>query len=216
MSQSVALLGNQEQMLQSITRFFEIAKSEVLAFLSSYTLVLTTDMESIQAPKRAARARGVKLRYITEITKENLSFCKRQIGMVDELRHLDGIKGNFILSDSEFVASPEISKEYPLTEGIYSNMGMILREERNVFETLWSHAIPAQVRFEQLEGGLTIASDGMRPAEEKGTALNKKRVIDRIYVCDNCRSFFLYQEDAQEHKERTGHQRTREFPFFDF
>ena len=48
-------------MFDRIIRFLENAKTEVLAFLSSYTFIIATDNELIQAPKRAARARGVKL-----------------------------------------------------------------------------------------------------------------------------------------------------------
>jgi len=39
-----------------------------------------------------AKNRGVYLRYLTEITKDNLSHCKELIKIVHELRHLDGIK----------------------------------------------------------------------------------------------------------------------------
>jgi hypothetical protein len=42
-----------------------------------------------------AKRRGVRTRYITEITKDNLDYCKELTSIVDELRHLDGIKGNF-------------------------------------------------------------------------------------------------------------------------
>ncbi len=39
--------------------------------------------------------RGVKIRVITEITKDNLFSCKELIQVVSEVRHLDGVKGNF-------------------------------------------------------------------------------------------------------------------------
>jgi two-component system, OmpR family, sensor histidine kinase VicK len=35
----------------------------------------------------------VKLRYLTEITHDNIAACKELMTIVDELRHLDGIKG---------------------------------------------------------------------------------------------------------------------------
>lgn len=47
------------------------------------------------------RSRGVGLRYITEITADNISYCKDLMTMVDELRHLDGVKGNFMISETE-------------------------------------------------------------------------------------------------------------------
>jgi len=51
-----------------------------------------------------AKSRGVRLRYLTEITNDNISYCKELIKIVDELRHLDGIKGNFMISEEEYLA----------------------------------------------------------------------------------------------------------------
>jgi two-component system, OmpR family, sensor histidine kinase VicK len=45
-----------------------------------------------------AKSRGVRLRYLTEITNDNISYCKELIKVVDELRHLDGIKANLMIS----------------------------------------------------------------------------------------------------------------------
>jgi hypothetical protein len=38
------------------------------------------------------RKRGGKIRAFTEITRENLPHCKELVKLVDELRHLDGVK----------------------------------------------------------------------------------------------------------------------------
>ena len=43
-------------------------------------------------------------RFITEITNDNISYCKELITLVDELRHLDGIKGNFYVNETEYLA----------------------------------------------------------------------------------------------------------------
>jgi hypothetical protein len=40
------------------------------------------------------RSKNVKVRFITEITKENISYSKQLMKIV-ELRHLDEIMGNF-------------------------------------------------------------------------------------------------------------------------
>ena len=42
------------------------------------------------------------VRYITVITKDNVSYCKELMSVV-ELRHLNGIKGNFYLTEDEYV-----------------------------------------------------------------------------------------------------------------
>jgi hypothetical protein len=43
--------------------------------------------------------RGIKSRVITEITKDNLYYCKELMKIITELRHLDEVKGNFSISD---------------------------------------------------------------------------------------------------------------------
>src|SRR5215475_3712983 len=39
------------------------------------------------------RKRGGKIRALTEITLDNIHYCKEIVKIVDELRHLDGLKG---------------------------------------------------------------------------------------------------------------------------
>jgi len=55
-----------------------------------------------------AKRRHVKIRYITEITKDNIVYCKVLISLVDEVPHLDGIKGNFYVSEIEYAAPSTI------------------------------------------------------------------------------------------------------------
>ncbi len=40
-------------------------------------------------------------RFITEITKDNIKFCKELL-KVGKLRHLEGVKGNFAVSEKEY------------------------------------------------------------------------------------------------------------------
>ncbi len=47
-----------------------------------------------------ARNRGVKIRFIAEITRDNIHYCKELRQYVDELRHLDGLKGAMAVSES--------------------------------------------------------------------------------------------------------------------
>ena len=38
-------------------------------------------------------ARGGKIRCVTEVTPENIQYCKELLNLISELRHLDGLKG---------------------------------------------------------------------------------------------------------------------------
>ncbi|MFL6418341.1 MAG: ATP-binding protein [Nitrososphaeraceae archaeon] len=101
-----------------------------------------------------AKNRGIKLRYLTEITSENISYCKGLRSMVDELRHLDGIKGTFMLSESEYV-SPVVSTEKGkvAARAIHSNVKELVEQHEYMFDTLWSKAISAEHRIREIEEG---------------------------------------------------------------
>jgi two-component system, OmpR family, sensor histidine kinase VicK len=165
---SVLAVWTQEQMYDRIVKLIENAKTEVLAFLNSYTLMISTDNEKFQTPKREARKRGVKFRYITEITKDNLSYCKRQLDMVDELRHINKVRGNFLMSESESIASQEVSLQHPITDGYYTDSKKIVKMMGYIFETLWDNAIPAEERINQLEtGSYSLSSSSYAIAKEE-------------------------------------------------
>jgi two-component system, OmpR family, sensor histidine kinase VicK len=70
-----------------------------------------------------AKDRSVLLRYITEITKDNMSYYKELMTLIDDLRHLEGIKGNFMLSETEYL-SPIIlfEKGKVASQIVYSNL----------------------------------------------------------------------------------------------
>jgi two-component system sensor histidine kinase VicK len=48
--------------------------------------------------------RGVRMRFISEITKENIQYCKELMKVVTELRHLDEVKGNFGVADKKNIS----------------------------------------------------------------------------------------------------------------
>jgi hypothetical protein len=66
---------------------------------------LAIGIEGIRKSFVEAKRRGVQLRYLTEIINDNLSYCKEIMSIVNEVRHLDGIKGNFMISESEYLAT---------------------------------------------------------------------------------------------------------------
>jgi two-component system sensor histidine kinase VicK len=45
-----------------------------------------------------------KLRYITEIKNDNIQYCK-ELMKIGQVRHLDGIRINFVVTDTEYTSS---------------------------------------------------------------------------------------------------------------
>jgi two-component system sensor histidine kinase VicK len=102
-----------------------------------------------------AKNRGVRLRYLTEITTENISYCKELLSIVGELRHLDGIKGNFMISESEYLAPAVLfEKGKVAAQSMYSNVKELVEEHEYTFDTLWSKAISAEQRVKEIEEGI--------------------------------------------------------------
>src|SRR5215469_10491042 len=99
-------------------------------------------IESIKRSFVDAKSRGVKLRYLTEITDANILYCKELMAIVDEVRHLDGIKGNFMISEIEYLAPATSHLETKLAALIiYSSVKEIVEHQQYVFETLWNKSM---------------------------------------------------------------------------
>jgi hypothetical protein len=100
------------------------------------------------------RKRGGKIRAFTEITKDNVKHCKKLMNLVDELRHLDGVKGGLAVSETEYMATIVLEEAKPLTQVIYSNVKEIVEQGRYIFDTLWNTAIPAEQKIKEIEEGI--------------------------------------------------------------
>ncbi|HZC20031.1 MAG TPA: hypothetical protein VE223_00145, partial [Nitrososphaeraceae archaeon] len=100
------------------------------------------------------RKRGGKIRAFTEITKDNIHYCKELIKLVDELRHLNGVKGGIAVSESEYMATTLLEEAKPLTQVIFSSVKEVVEQGQYIFDTLWNTAIPAEQKIREIEEGV--------------------------------------------------------------
>jgi signal transduction histidine kinase len=113
---------------------------------------LAVSIKQIRDAFLSAKRRGLRLRYITEINHQNFEDCKVLLGIVDELRHLDGVKTNFMISEVEYLAPLIQEKSQAIAlEHIYSDTVQIVEHGRCIFDTLWSKSISAEERIRQLQ-----------------------------------------------------------------
>ncbi len=89
-------------------------------------------------------------RFITEITKDNINFSKELL-KAGKLRHLEGIKGNFAVSEKEYIASATMREAQLLVQVIHSNVKAVIESHQYLFETLWNKAIPAEQKIKEIE-----------------------------------------------------------------
>ena len=102
------------------------------------------------------RKRGARIRAFTEITKDNVGYCRELMKIVDELRHLDGMKGGIAVSESEYMATTVLQEAKPLAQVIYSNVPEAVEQGRYVFEAMWSNAMSAEQRIKEIEEGILV------------------------------------------------------------
>ncbi len=97
------------------------------------------------------RKRGGKIRVITEVTKENIEYCKDLMDIVDEMRHLDNIKGGTAISETEYMATNILHESKPLTQVVYSNVIDVVEQQQNFFDSLWKTATPAKQKIREIK-----------------------------------------------------------------
>jgi two-component system, OmpR family, sensor histidine kinase VicK len=143
-----------ETVVNTVLQFIDKTNNKIDACIDQTRPSLVIDIAVLKQAFLDAKKRGVYLRYITEITKDNLSYCKELMTMVNELRHLDGIKGNMYSSETGYLAPATFHERgKPAAQIIYSNVKEIVEHQTYVFDTLWTRAISAEERFEQIEEG---------------------------------------------------------------
>jgi hypothetical protein len=97
----------------------------------------------------------IKSRYITKVTKDNIEHIKQLISLIDEVRHLDEINGNFLINETTFASIYAIKRASaePLTQLITSNFKSFIEQQQFVFNLLWDKSIPVLQKIKELEEG---------------------------------------------------------------
>jgi two-component system, OmpR family, sensor histidine kinase VicK len=143
-----------DTVMNKVLQFLYQTRDRIDACVDYTRPSLAIDIEILKKAFLDAKKRDVKLRYITEITENNISYCKQMMMMVDELRHLDGIKGNFYVSGTGYLAPATFHEAgVPAAQIIYSNAKELIEHQKYIFETLWSKTIPAEQRIREIEEG---------------------------------------------------------------
>jgi two-component system, OmpR family, sensor histidine kinase VicK len=149
-----------DNVINIVLQFLSQTNNKIDACVDYTRPSLAIDFLALKNAFLNAKKRGVKLRYVTEITKDNISYCKQLLTtMVYELRHLEGVKGNFYISESAYLAPATFhEKGKPASQIIYSNVKEIVEHQRYVFESFWDRAVPAKQRIKEIEEGTSSSA----------------------------------------------------------
>src|SRR5215813_6620626 len=189
----IELLHDTETIIKAYLHILHNANSRWDYFADARSLlVIPSAFEEIKKAILEAKARQTRLRFITEITKENIFHTKEFIESV-ELRHLDGVRGNFGVSDSEYIAisttditaEPKSVRTTTIPHAVYSNVIEDVQQQRYVFEILWNKATPAEQRIREIDDGVQPVST--RILEDKDQIIHEIRRLNyssnRLSVC---------------------------------
>lgn len=190
-----------DNVINTVLQFLNQTNDIINACVDYSRPSLAIEIDVLKEAFLKAKKRGVRLRYVTEITSDNISYCKQLLTMVDELRHLNGIKGNLYIGDTAYIAPATFhEKGKPASQIIYSNVKEIIEHQSYLFETLWSKAIPATERIKDIEEGLASEFYEVISDHEKAT----QTIVDLAKSVKKEALFFLPNDKAMVRAERLG------------
>jgi two-component system, OmpR family, sensor histidine kinase VicK len=142
--------------------------------------------------------RGVRQRHIVEITSENIIQCKKLMKF-QELRHLDGLNGYFVIVDGKEFYSHAYGQEAKTFPHMVTSTVKLFVQQQFFFETLWRKAIPAKQRFKEIEEGAKreFVETIRDPSEIQKLGIDlMKNAEDEILILFSTTNAFHRQERA--------------------
>jgi signal transduction histidine kinase len=105
------------------------------------------------------------------------------------VRHLDGIKGNFMISESEYLAPVILFEKGKIaSQIIYSNQREIVDQHQYMFDTLWNNGISAQQRIKEIEEGIIEEEQQQQQNYQTRLLENQDEIIKEIKRKNNAAS----------------------------
>jgi len=174
-----------QEILKSQSQLFDNSKIKIDSCINYYSLLSSSwfKLDSIKKSIMEAKKRGITVRYITEITKDNIQSCKELSKIIDGLRHLDRLKSNFMLSESEYISllgSSSLNEKRDkkiISKVIYSNNKSFIEEQQYFFDILWNKAIPAEKKINEIEHSNPVVKTE-NPAKQKIVEEKEERIVN--------------------------------------
>jgi two-component system, OmpR family, sensor histidine kinase VicK len=172
-SEKTEILYGTENVLGSLQQFLSKAK-RIDSCGDSKSLSVAIEVDMYRKLLVDIKNKDTKVRQVSELTKENICYCKELLEFGYEIRHLDGIKANFSVSETEYLATAATLREaQPVTQIIYSNVKDIVEQQSYVFESFWNRAVPAETRIKEIEEGVAF---------EKTDIIQDPQSIQKLFI----------------------------------
>jgi len=149
------ILYGEENTTKAILQIIDNAHNDIFCCGDHTIASVTLQVEEFKkALLDAKRNRGIKIRYITDVTRDNLQDCKELMEVITDLRHLDGVKGNFGVNETEYAAITVLQKSGLVLQVMYSNAKSIVEQHHYLFKTIWDKSLPAGQKINEIEADM--------------------------------------------------------------
>jgi two-component system sensor histidine kinase VicK len=148
-----------DNVVNTVSQFIFNTKYKIDACVDYTRPYLAIEINQLRDAFFDAKKRGIKIRYLTEITKDNLRYCRELMPLVGELRHLNGIKGSFYISEQEYAAPATYHEKGKSADMmIHSTVREIVEHQQYVFDTIWNTSTSAERKIKEIEseGGVSF------------------------------------------------------------
>jgi phosphatidylserine/phosphatidylglycerophosphate/cardiolipin synthase-like enzyme len=193
------LYGN-ENIQRRVLEAFSRVKEGLDGCTDPTDMALNVRFESIWNGFVQLKKRGLRLRSITEVTPDNISYVK-QIMELFEVRHLKGIRSNFAIIDKRECLIHSIShEEQPLSHAIVSNSKALVEAQQYLYETLWSKAISAEKKVKEIQEGIVPEFiDTLSDKDEINTILRsllKSTMRELLVILPTANTLFRFENEG--------------------
>jgi len=147
------ILYGSEIITEALARFYNRVVKHCDGYGVTIRLPIVLGSEGLNKILINLKSKGARLRYITEITKDNICYCKQIMEIVD-LRHMDGVRGGMAVSDTEYITTAITRDSKIIPHLFYSNGRQIVEQQQHIFETLWDRSMPAEQKIKEIEEGI--------------------------------------------------------------
>jgi phosphatidylserine/phosphatidylglycerophosphate/cardiolipin synthase-like enzyme len=122
--------------------------------------ILVSDKQLVDVIKGLVNA-GVKLRFIINITPENISFCKLLLKYCQTVYHADWVNGNFLIIDAikylfyVLESDNESGKvqDQVVKQVLFNDDKSFVVAQQFLFENVCGNSIPAKEKIKEIERG---------------------------------------------------------------
>jgi len=157
LGQKIWILNGAENIVNFYISRYDFCKKNIVCCYDFSGPITIKKTAPVWRANLALDKRGIKVRVLTDIRDENLEYCKEILKEIRniEIRHMDGVKGNFTIHDDREIFSVFVDKPgEKVKDAIFSTQKGMVEAYLFTFENLWREATPAHLRIKELEEGI--------------------------------------------------------------